>query len=198
MIVDVGCGDGGWVLASAAAHPEREYIGLERIEPLVRKAGAAAPPNARFVAGDAVAWLRRRAEASVDEVHVYHPQPYYDPEEAPLGVGTAEFFERVWRVLRPGGLLVLQTDNRKYGKYLLEAARRHFEAEVRPGPWADAPKGRTRRESVAIGKGLPLLRVSATRRPAPLELPDPEPYFDLRKPGLRRRRPSRKQKRCAP
>jgi tRNA (guanine-N7-)-methyltransferase len=188
VIVDVGCGDGRWVLSEAAAHPEREYVGLELIAPLVRKAEAAAPPNARFVAGDAVAWLRRRAAGTVDEVHVYHPQPYYDPAEVAFGVGTPAFFEALWRALQPGGRLVLQTDNRRYGKYLLEAARRHFETEVRPGPWPDAPGGRTRREAVALGKKLAVLRVVATRRSEPLEGDPPPPYFDLSRPGLRRRR----------
>jgi len=188
VIVDVGCGDGRWILSEAAAHPEREYVGIELLAPLVAKASAKAPANARFVAGDAVAWLRRRAAGSLDEVHVYHPQPYYDPAEVAFGVGTPGFFESAWRALKPDGRLVLQTDNRRYGKYLLEAARRHFEAEVQPGPWADAPRGRTRREAVAMGKKLPVLRVLAARRPAPLGGEDPAPYFDPARPGLRHRR----------
>jgi tRNA (guanine-N7-)-methyltransferase len=188
VIVDVGCGDGRWVLSEAAAHPEREYVGIELLEPLVTKAAAKAPSNAQFVPGDAVAWLRRRAAGSIDEVHVYHPQPYYDPAEVAFGVGTSGFFESAWRALKPGGRLVLQTDNRRYGKYLLEAARRHFETEVQPGAWPDAPKGRTRREQIALGKKLTILRVLAKRREEPLEADPPPPYFDLSRPGLRRRR----------
>jgi len=188
VIVDVGCGDGRWLLASAAAHPERDYVGIELIAPLVRKAEERAPSNARFIAGDAVSWLRRRADLSVDEVHVYHPQPYYDPAEVHLGVGTPAFFERVWQVLKPGGLLVLQTDNKRYGTFLLEAARRHFDLEVQGGPWPDAPKGRTRREAVALGKKLPVLRVLGRRRTSPIPADPPPLYFDLTRPGLRKRR----------
>lgn len=186
MIVDIGCGDGAWVLASAAAHPQDDYVGIELIAPLVKKAAAKAPSNAQFLAGDAVAWLMRRAEASVDEVHVYHPQPYYDPAEVHLGMLSAAFFERLWRVLKPGGALVFQTDNKRYGKYLLEAAARHFECAVQRGGWPDGP--RTRREAVAIGKKLPVLRVVARRRTSPIAADPPPPYFDLSRPGLRRRR----------
>ena len=186
MIVDVGCGDGGWILAQAAAHPDREYIGLELIAPLVKKAAAKAPSNATFITGDAVAWLNTRAEASVDEVHVYHPQPYYDPAEAHLGVGTPGFFARVWRVLQPGGRLLFQTDNRRYGKHLLTAAARHFETDVQPGPWKDGP--RTHREAVATVKKLTVLRVIATRRSVPADVEVPPPYFDLSRPGLKKRR----------
>ncbi len=194
MIVDLGCGDGRFVLRSAAEHPDRTYIGIELIAPLVKKAAAQSPANAMFLAGDAVAWLARREEASIDEIHVYNPQPYWDPAEVHLGMLTPAFFERAWRVLRPAGLLVLQTDNKRYGKYLLEAARRHFDPEVQPGPWPDAPKGRTRREQVAMGKGLAVLRVLARRRASPIDLPAPAAYFDLDRPGLRKRRTTRKKR----
>jgi tRNA (guanine-N7-)-methyltransferase len=192
VIVDIGCGDGRYLLASAAARPGDDFIGLELIPALVEKAAAKAPPNARFIAGDAVAWLQRRAEASVDEVHVYNPQPYYDPAEVHFGMLTAAFFERAWAVLRPEGRLILQTDNKRYGKYLLEAARMHFDLDVLPGPWPDAPQGRTRREMVAMGKKLAILRAVGRRRKKPLAIDPPPPYFDLERPGLRKRRVRRK------
>ncbi len=192
MIVDIGCGDGRWLLASASARPDDDFIGIELIPALVEKAKAQASPNARFIAGDAVAWLQRRAEASIDEVHIYNPQPYYDPAEVHFGMLTASFFERLWTVLRPAGLLILQTDNKRYGKYLQEAARKHFELELLKGPWPDAPRGRTRREMIAMGKKLAILRAVGRRRPKPLAVESPAPYFDLERPGLRKRRVPRK------
>jgi tRNA (guanine-N7-)-methyltransferase len=201
-VLDVGSGDGRFLMDSAAARPDRDHLGIELIGPLADQAARRATQrglsNVRFVSGDAVAWLSTRLAAdSVDEIHVYHPQPYYDPAEASLGMLTPAFFERVWRVLRPDGVLVLQTDNRPYGKYLLEAARKHFEVEVQPGPWPDAPLGRTRREIIARRKGLKILRAVARRRTAPLEIAPPPPYFDPTRPGLRTRRPTRKKSRRA-
>ena len=195
-IVDVGCGDGRFILHSAAARPDRDHLGIEAVAPLVEKASREAErrglSNAKFVAGDASAWLDGRFAAdSVDEIHVYHPQPYYDPGQQPLELLTPAFFERAWKALRASGILVLQTDNRKYGRHLLEAIRSRFDAEVQPGPWPDAPLGRTRRESVARRKGLPILRVLARRRGTPLEAEPPAPYFDPSRPGLRKRRMKR-------
>ena len=86
MIVDIGCGDGRWLLATASARPDDDFTGIELIPALVKKASEQAPTNARFIAGDAVAWLQRRAEASVDEIHIYNPQPYYDPAEVHFGM----------------------------------------------------------------------------------------------------------------
>lgn len=188
MIVDIGCGDGRWLLASASARPGDDFTGIELIPALVEKAKSNAPSNARFIAGDAVAWLQRREDASVDEIHIYNPQPYYDPAEVHFGMLTASFFERLWTVLRPDGRLILQTDNKRYGKYLQEAARKHFDLEILAGPWPDAPKGRTRREMIAMGKKLPVLRAVGRRRPKPLKIESPPPYFDLERPGLRKRR----------
>jgi tRNA (guanine-N7-)-methyltransferase len=192
-VVDVGSGTGRFVLHAATARPDRDHLGIEAIGPLVEQAAHEARErglrNARFVEGDASEWLATRlAPGSVDEIHVYHPQPYLDPGQTPLELLTPEFFERAWTVMRPAGILVLQTDNRRYGKHLLEAVRKHFDPEILPGPWPDAPLGRTRREEVARRKGLEILRVVARRRDTPLELDPPPPNFDASRPGLRKRR----------
>ena len=138
-VVDVGCGDGGYLLASAASRPDRDHLGIDTVAPLVDKASREALrrglSNARFVAGDASAWLADRfAAASIDEIHIYHPQPYYDPGQQPLELLTPEFFEHAWTALRPAGILVLQTDNRRYGRHLLETLRIRFDPDVQPGP----------------------------------------------------------------
>jgi tRNA (guanine-N7-)-methyltransferase len=185
------------VIEAAASHPGRDYLGIEAVGALVEQASREAVrrglPNARFIATDAAAWLATEAvPGSIDEIHVYHPQPYYDPGQVPLELLSREFFDRAWTLLRPDGLLVLQTDNRRYGKHLLEAVANGFEPRVHDGPWPDAPLGRTAREILARRKGLPILRILARRRERPLERPAPAPYFDPTRPGLRTRRPNRK------
>ena len=196
-ILDVGCGDGRFLLASALAHPERDHLGIEVLAPLLAKGRLEAErlqlANLRFLEGDAVRWLREcTSDTSIDEIHAYHPQPYDDPAVVHLGMLSAAFFERAWQVLRPGGILVLQTDSRPYAKHLLLAAQRHFDPVVQPGPWPDAPQGRTHREEVALRKRLTILRVVASRRETPLDVEVPPPYFEgRRRPGLplRRHRP---------
>lgn len=193
-VLDVGCGDGHWLLASAASRPDVEHLGIDILPAPVARAAAEAERrglrNLRFLAGDAVAWLERAEPDSLDEIHVYHPQPYVDPTVVHLGMLTPAFFERAWRVLRHGGLLILQTDEKRYGKYLLAAVEKHFAPEVLQEPWPDAPEGRTRREKVGRRKGMKILRISARRREAPLDLEPPPPYFD--RPGVRSRRLKRR------
>jgi tRNA (guanine-N7-)-methyltransferase len=190
-VLDVGCGEGDFLLASARSRPGHDHLGIDLLAPLVERARtrSAGLPNLRFLAGDAVKLVA--ALSDLDEIHVYHPQPYHHPEQVPLGMLGPAFFESCWRALKPDALLVLQTDHRGYGRHLLDAARRHFRTEVLPGPWPDAPDGRTRRERLARRKKLGILRVVARRRDVPLDEAPPAPYFDTPRRRVRvvRRRP---------
>ena len=58
----------------------------------------------------------------------------------------------------PGGLFVIQTDNPGYWRYIREVAPVFFDFQEQPGRWPDAPRGRTRREIVALRQGLPVFR----------------------------------------
>jgi tRNA (guanine-N7-)-methyltransferase len=90
-------------------------------------------------------------------------------------------------VLRKKGLLVLQTDNKAYWTYLLRAVAKHFEPDVVPGPWPDAPRGRTRREIIARGKGLAVWRMAARRRDVPQAIDIPPDEFEANRPHFRKK-----------
>ncbi len=188
-VVDLGCGNGRYLIGSAVARPTHDHLGVDLVQRSIdyaaHRANERGLPNVRFATGDAVDWFHRRIDA-VDELHIYHPQPYYGHDAASRRMLTPEFLERAWTVLRPGGLLVLQTDNKAYWTYLLKAVAKHFEPRVQPGPWPDAPEGRTRREIVARRQGLVVWRMEARRRDAPLTGELPRPDFDANRPRFRR------------
>jgi tRNA (guanine-N7-)-methyltransferase len=186
-VVDLGCGTGRYLIGSAAARPDRDHLGIDVVDRLVAQASRRADQrglaNIRFAAGDAVAWLfERLAVDSVDEIHLYHPQPYFNPAEKGKRILTPEFLERVWRVVRSGGLLVAQTDHPSYWRYLRRAISKYFDAEEVRGAWPDAPEGRTRREIVARKKGMTIRRMTARRREAPLAVEIPFVEFNTRRP----------------
>jgi tRNA (guanine-N7-)-methyltransferase len=125
------------------------------------------------------------APQSIHEIHVYHPQPFYDARVVHKRLITPEFIALVHRSLIPGGLFVLQTDNPGYWKYMQQIVPLFFDFAEHPGKWLDSPKGRTRREIIAIRQGLPVFR--GTGRPRAditpsevLRLADslPPPTFD--------------------
>lgn len=191
-VVDLGCGNGRYLLGSAVSRPTHDHLGIDTVQVAIdhasRRSNRRGLKNVRYVTADASLWLRERLlPASLDEIHVYHPQPYYEEADVSRRMLTPEFLELAWHVLRPGGLLVLQTDNPAYWSWLLEAVAKHFEPRVLPGPWPDAPRGRTRREIVARRKGLAVWRLEARRRKNPLAREIRPPDFDANRPAFRRK-----------
>lgn len=192
-VVDLGCGNGRYLIGSALARPEFDHLGVDAVQRVIdyaaHRGNKRGLTNVRFVVGDGVRWLfDRLGPDSIDELHVYHPQPYYEERDVSKRMLTPEFLERAWAVVRKGGLLVLQTDNRAYWKYLLRAVAKHFEPAVRSGPWPDAPEGRTRREILARQKGLAVWRMEARRRDAALDVRVPRPDFDANRPRFKVKR----------
>lgn len=190
-VVDLGCGNGRYLIGSSLARPDRDHLGIDLVQVAIDHAAHRANQrglrNVRFATGDANLWLfERLTEDSVDEIHVYHPQPYYEAREVSKRLLTPEFLDRAWRVLRVQGLLVLQTDNKAYWQYLLNAVLRYFDPEPVAGAWPDAPRGRTRREIIARRKGLAVWRMVARRRAVGREVELPTVEFDANRPRFRR------------
>src|SRR5262249_59255185 len=115
-----------------------------------RRANQRGLHNVRFAVKDAETFLERYAPtSSVDEIHLYNPQPYHDHRRSHRRVLTPHFLADVHRVLAPGARFFIQTDNPDYWSYMTRVLPRLFDWRERPDPWPDAPDGRTRREILA-------------------------------------------------
>lgn len=169
VVLDVGCGNGRSTIGSAVTRPTHDHLGVDTLPLVIRyarkRANQRGLTNVRFaVLGGHELLERHVAPGSVSEVHVYHPQPYYRPGEAHRRLLTPAFLAAVHRGLQPGGLLVVQTDNPGYWRYIREVMPVFFDFHERIGRWPDAPKGRTRREIVAMKRGLPVFRGTGTAK----------------------------------
>jgi tRNA (guanine-N7-)-methyltransferase len=163
VVLDLGCGNGRYLIYSAVWRPDHDHLGLDALPVVIRYAtrrgNQRGLTNLRFAVGNAHEFLERLvAPGSVAEIHCYHPQPYYDPAQAHRRLVTPAFLALVHRSLATGGLFFTQTDNPGYWTYIRQAAAFFFEFEERARPWPDAPKGRTRREIIALRRGLPVFR----------------------------------------
>jgi tRNA (guanine-N7-)-methyltransferase len=170
IVLDIGCGNGRFTLSSAIARPELDHLASDILPVVIRYAtrrgNQRGLANVRFAVIGGRELLRDYiAPQSVAEIHVYHPQPYYERRQYRFRLLTPEFLSLVHRSLRPGGLFVVQTDNPAYWRYMQQIIPAFFEFTEHRDPWPDAPHGRTRREILALKEGLPVFRGTATPRP---------------------------------
>ncbi|HEV8061148.1 MAG TPA: methyltransferase domain-containing protein [Gemmataceae bacterium] len=169
IVLDLGCGNGRFLLGSAVWRPQMDHLGIDVLPVVIRYAtrrgNQRGLTNLRFAVIDAGQFLERYvATGSVAEIHCYHPQPYYDPAQVHKRLLTPEFLALAHHRLTPGGQFFVQTDNEGYWRYLREILPLFFAFEERQTTWPDAPKGRTRREIIALRRGLPVFRGSGTAR----------------------------------
>jgi len=163
IVLDLGCGNGRFSLSSALARPDRDHLACDILPVVIRYATRRGKQrglqNLRFaVIGGRELLAEHVAPGTISEIHCYHPQPYYDPSQVGRRLVTPEFLALAHRALLPGGLFVVQSDNPGYWKYIRDVVPVFFDFQEQSGRWSDAPKGRTRREIVALRKGLPVFR----------------------------------------
>ena len=192
IVLDLGCGNGRFIITSALARPELNHLGVDILPLVIRYATKRA--NQRGLANVRLAVIggyelldEYVAPASVAEIHLYHPQPYQDTERHHRRLVTPEFLALAYRSLSADGLIVLQTDNRAYWQYMRRAAPLLFDFEELTGKWPDATQGRTRREIYARKQGLTVYRGQGRPKPqlpperiAEIVCSQPAPDFDAR------------------
>jgi tRNA (guanine-N7-)-methyltransferase len=190
VMLDIGCGNGRSTLASAVWRPDVDHFSSDVLPVVIRyatrRANQRGLTNVRFaVIGGRELLADYIAPQTMAEIHVYHPQPYYEADQVHRRLITPEFVALVHRSLVPGGLFVLQTDNPGYWRYMQQIVPMFFVWNVHPDKWPDAPKGRTRREIIALKQSLPVFR--GTGQPRTDVSPDevlrlaaslPPPTFD--------------------
>jgi len=162
LVIDLGCGNGRFLIGSSVWRPDYDHLGVDEL-PLViryavRRANQRGLSNIRFGVMDARTLIAALPAMAATEIHCYHPQPYYRPEEIGKRLLSPQFLAAVHSKLVANGKLFLQTDHLTYWTYLTKAVPRLFDFHEQQGPWSDAPKGRTRREILALKRGLTVFR----------------------------------------
>ena len=123
--VDLGCGDGSFLVEMARNFPERRFLGVERLLGRVRKVSRklqrAGLENARVLRLESrytVEWLF--PENSISRLHLLCPDPWPKARHHRRRLLQPEFLAAMTRVLKPGGEFLFKTDNEEYFEWALE------------------------------------------------------------------------------
>lgn len=147
--LEIGFGNGEHLAALAAAHPERDYLGIEVHRPgvghLLMLAGNAGVTNLRVSDHDAVEVLQQQLPpASLAEVLVLFPDPWHKKRHHKRRLIQPPFVELLASRLEPGGVLRLATDWENYAQQMLEVLQGSagFENLSPTGDWVPRPEER--------------------------------------------------------
>ena len=124
-VVEIGFGNGENLAALAAAHPERDYLGIEvhraGVGRLMLAAENAQLTNVRIACHDAVEVLEHQLPPrSLDELLILFPDPWHKKRHHKRRLVQPPFIALAVSRLKPGGMLRLATDWEPYALQMLE------------------------------------------------------------------------------
>jgi tRNA (guanine-N7-)-methyltransferase len=127
--VDLGCGDGSFLAAAAAANPARNFLGVERLVGRVRSAchkiSRSGVRNARVLRCEiSYTVCHLLPVGSVAVVHLMFPDPWPKRRHAVRRLVTESFLISLGRVLAPAGMIRIATDQCEYFREIERVAAR--------------------------------------------------------------------------
>jgi len=145
VVLEIGSGKGRFLISGATEQPDVNFIGIEKslhyhrvIRDRVTKRRLS---NIRLINHDAFLVLRDMlAEASIDEIHIYFPDPWPRKREQKRRIIRAEALTEMKRVLVPDGSGIFVTDHRAYYEAAAPVIEQFFRSERRVPRAEDPPR----------------------------------------------------------
>jgi len=175
--LELGSGNGFYLAHMAGLHPERNWLGIElrfkRVVLTARKLVAAGVSNARIARYDAFMVDEVLPPGCLAGMHVNHPDPWPKERHAKNRLLARPFGELVLRLLQPGGLLRIKTDQRGYVDDFLAAIEDlplkvqgvSYDTRNQGTPWPAEDDRITNYQRKFYDKGLPVCGLWVRRLP---------------------------------
>ncbi|HEX4885066.1 MAG TPA: tRNA (guanosine(46)-N7)-methyltransferase TrmB [Casimicrobiaceae bacterium] len=124
VVLEIGFGMGETTAAIAAAHPERDFVGIEVHAPgvgaLLKRIAEQGLANVRIIRHDAVEVVERMIPAgALAGIHVYFPDPWPKKRHHKRRLLKPPFVRALAQRLGPGGYLHAATDWEDYAQEML-------------------------------------------------------------------------------
>ncbi|HJA72246.1 MAG TPA: tRNA (guanosine(46)-N7)-methyltransferase TrmB [Candidatus Lachnoclostridium stercoravium] len=114
--IEVGMGKGKFIMELAAAHPEINYIGIERYSSVLlrglQKRAEIDLPNIYFMRVDAKDLADIFEKGEVSRIYLNFSDPWPKDRHAKRRLTSVNFMEVYDKVLKPDGVVEFKTDNR--------------------------------------------------------------------------------------
>ena len=125
--LEIGCGKGSFACGMAAAHPEVNFIAMERVPDVAclalekaEREAESRPDNLRFLIGNAENLTEWFPAHSVDCLYLNFSDPWHKARHAKRRLTHRDFLARYREVLKVGGVLRFKTDNVNLFDFSLE------------------------------------------------------------------------------
>jgi tRNA (guanine-N7-)-methyltransferase len=169
--VEPGCGDASFLVEYARRHPERNFIGIERLlgrlRKLDRKGRRAGLTNLRGVQIESAYFLQYLLPPhSASALHIYFPDPWPKKRHRKNRLINESFPRLARAALAPGGVVYLRTDDRDYFQQMHEVfgASTEFQKAETPAELSDLT---TDFEREFQARGIQTLRAAYQTKPEP-------------------------------
>ena len=185
--VEVGCGKGRFLTGRAAAHPERDFLGIERmlgrVHSFDEKCRRLKIGNAHVLRLEALYtfWYLLPSHG-VRTVYVFFPDPWPKRKHHSHRLFGPLFLKALWKRLEIGGRIEFATDHEEYFGFVSGECFPASPAFRRVEPMARGPEQWTEFETRFRDRGLPIFSAAWEALPGedyelePLRvLPEDEP-----------------------
>lgn len=127
LIVEIGCGKGEYTVELAHKYPGNNYIGIDKKGARMWRGAKTSEINEM----SNVAFVRLQAENivsvfssnEVDEIWITFPEPQPRSPKVKKRFTSPVFLGRFRKILKPGAVIHLKTDNDEFYNYTLEVIR---------------------------------------------------------------------------
>ncbi|MBP5223587.1 MAG: tRNA (guanosine(46)-N7)-methyltransferase TrmB [Lachnospiraceae bacterium] len=129
--IEIGMGKGKFIHTMAKAHPEINYVGIEKYSTVllraVQKMEEEELPNLKFIRMDAEEIAEVFGSGEVDRIYLNFSDPWPKDRHAKRRLPSREFLARYEKILKKGGWIEFKTDNRALFDFAVE--------ELEPSGW---------------------------------------------------------------
>lgn len=137
--LELGSGDGSFIAQYARQHPAVNFLGVERLlgraRKIERKALRTGLTNLRILRIEAAYLVQYLLPpAGIGTVHIYFPDPWPKKKHHKNRLINEVFTGRLARILQPGGLVHIRTDDRDYFEWIQAAFAKNPDFTAEPPP----------------------------------------------------------------